>query len=192
MTMIVGLTGLIGSGKTLASEIFREQGFCIIDTDEISRELSAGSAKSIIYNEFGTINRAELRVIVLEDNQKLKRLENILHPLIFEEVQKQISYADNKYIMLVVPLLFKSPKYLELIDKSLLIDADLNLIEERLQNRGLSAQEIERLIQQQLPIEIQRQHADDIITNNSSRNDFIEKIIIQNQKYRHYEGGESR
>lgn len=192
MTMIVGLTGLIGSGKTLASEIFREQGFCIIDTDEISRELSAGKAQSIIYNEFGTVNRAELRSIVLEETQKLKQLENILHPLIFEEVKKHISSAENKYIMLVVPLLFKSPKYLELIDKSLLIDADLNVIKERLQHRGLSAQEIERLIQQQLPIEIQRQYADDIITNNSSRNDFIKKIIIQNQKYMQSEDGEHR
>lgn len=192
MTMIVGLTGLIGSGKTLASEIFREQGFCIIDTDEISRELSAGKAQSIIYNEFGTVNRAELRSIVLKDTQRLKQLENILHPLIFEEVKKQISSAENKYIMLVVPLLFKSPKYLELIDKSLLIDADFNVIKERLQHRGLSAQEIERLIQQQLPIEIQRQYADDIITNNSSRNDFIEKIIIQKQKYMQSEDGEHR
>ena len=191
MTIIIGLTGLIGSGKTLASEIFREQGFDIIDTDEISRELSAGKAQSIIFNEFGTSNRAELRSLVLQDNQQLKRLENILHPLIFEEVKKQISQANNKYIMLVVPLLFKSPKYLELIDKSLLIDADLNLIKNRLQARGLSAQEIEGLIQQQLPIEIQRQDTDDIITNSSSREDFVKRIIAQSKKYQKFEDGEN-
>lgn len=194
--MIIGLTGLIGSGKTLASETFSKQGFSIIDTDKIAREVLETEAKDQVIEKFGenilainkTIDRDKLRKVVFNDNVLLKTLESILHPLIFAKVKQQIALIKNndpdQHIVLVVPLLFKNPEYLKLIDRSLLIDTEYKIILQRLFNRGLNQIEADDIISQQLPIEEQKIMADDIISNNDSKQNFINSIIVQSEIYR--------
>jgi dephospho-CoA kinase len=194
--MIIGLTGLIGSGKTLASETFSKQGFSIIDTDKIAREVLEIEAKDQVIEKFGenilainkTIDRDKLRKVVFNDNVLLKTLESILHPLIFEKVKQQIAFIKNnnpgQNIVLVVPLLFKNPEYLKLIDRSLLIDTEYKIILQRLLDRGLNQNEADIIISQQLPIEEQKIMADDIISNNDSKQNFINSIIVQSEIYR--------
>jgi dephospho-CoA kinase len=192
--MIIGLTGLIGSGKSKASVIFAQCGFDIIDTDIIANNILHGQAKqqvievfgSNILNSDGSINNNKLRDLVFTDDDYLKLLESILHPLIFLEVKQTIAAIINKNskIIVVVPLLFKHPEYLTLINRSLLIDCNYELILNRLLIRGLNNSQVDAIIAKQMPIEQQRKLSDDIITNNSTEQEFITKIIIQSEYYR--------
>ncbi len=194
--MIIGLTGLIGSGKTLASETFSKQGFSIIDTDKIAREVLDLDVKDQVIEKFGSnildingvIDRNKLRQIVFANANLLKTLESILHPLIFLKTRQEIVLINNnnpgQNIVVVVPLLFKNPDYLKLIDRSLLIDTEYKIILKRLIDRGLNQNEADCIISQQLPIEKQRLMADDIILNNDSKQNFINRIIVQSEIYK--------
>lgn len=87
---LIGLTGGIASGKSLAARIFSETGVPVIDADQISRKLSekGGPAFDAIAKRFGTTDRAELRKLVFSDPKARKDLEGILHPLILSESMK--------------------------------------------------------------------------------------------------------
>ena len=131
--LVIGLTGLIGSGKTTVANLFAQLGAKIIDTDVIAHQLTAknGAALALISAEFGheilnpagELNRSRLRELVFNDDQQRERLEQLLHPLIFAAVQHEMLLLNNpSYIMLVVPLLFRSPKYLALTKRNIFVD----------------------------------------------------------------------
>ena len=195
--MIIGLTGLIGSGKTLASQIFAKLGFFIIDTDIIANNLLLESEvsqliinkfRSIIVDSKGKINKKKLSELVFADVSHLKILESILHPLILKQVEQQILWFKTnnqsiKLAMIVVPLLFKCPIYLKLIHQSLLIDSKYDVLVDRLLKRELNKKQIDNIIKNQMPIAEQRQQADDIIVNNDSKNNFINKINMKSRYY---------
>ena len=134
MQYIVGLTGLIGSGKSIASKIFEEIGIKVIDTDLIAHQITSvnGIAIPQIIKQFGVeyinlsgeLNRLKMRNLVFSQPNVRKQLEKILHPIIFMEVLKQVKANSDKYIVLVVPLLFKSFKYLSIIHRRIFIDCD--------------------------------------------------------------------
>ena len=92
MPWIVGLTGGIGAGKTLASNAFASLGVPVIDTDLISHALTAPNGLAIdairqqfgdeIFNDAAQLDRAKMRELVFKDAEKRQALEAILHPLI--------------------------------------------------------------------------------------------------------------
>lgn len=117
---IIGLTGSIACGKSTASARLRELGAIIIDADAISRALTqdGGRALPAVRERFGdgvfngeSLNRRALGAIVFSDAQAKADLENILHPLIFEDMRAQMNAAREsgaKIAVLDVPLLFES------------------------------------------------------------------------------------
>ena len=116
MPWIVGLTGGIGSGKTLASNAFAALGVPVIDTDLISRALTAPNGLAIdairqtfgdeIFDEAGQLDRNKMRELVFQNAEKRQALENILHPLIAQVALASVTqYSDAPYVILVVPLL---------------------------------------------------------------------------------------
>jgi dephospho-CoA kinase len=174
----IGLTGIIGSGKSLVADYFAELGIDIVDTDKIAHGLtvSDGAGISLISHEFGvdvlledgTLNRDKMRHLVFNNSQAKDKLENILHPLIYSQVVEQIKNSTSKYVILVVPLLFKSPKYLTLIVRSIFVDcASEDELGRRIKARSkLNIDTIQAIIKSQVSRETQLNLADDIIHNN--------------------------
>jgi dephospho-CoA kinase len=108
MSLVVGLTGGIGSGKSAAAEFFKELGATVVDTDTIAHELTgpAGAAMPAIREAFGSdfiagdgsLDRARMRARAFSDPAAKRRLEAILHPLIRAEVLRRVGAAPGPYV----------------------------------------------------------------------------------------------
>lgn len=114
--VIIGLTGQSGAGKTIVSSIFKQQGFEVINADEISREivknetvlttLSETFGNGIIEN--GKLKRKELAKIVFSDKEKLHLLNCIMFPLVKEKICELIDKSYDNFILLDAPQLFEA------------------------------------------------------------------------------------
>jgi len=179
---IIGLTGGIGSGKSAAAKILKELGLKVIDLDQITHELMMPSELGYIEikKEFGekyidtkgAIDRKLLREEIFSSFDLKKRIESILHPIIFEECNKQLNLLKHEnYIVLVIPLLFETKNYISLIDESLLIDCDLETQIERVIKRdSISKTLANRIIKNQMNREKKQLLADKVIFNDGNIN----------------------
>lgn len=194
MKNIVGLTGLIGSGKSLAADFFARLGVTIIDTDQISHELTSrgGLAIGAIQSEFGSayiktdgsLNRDLMRQLVFVDSNARIRLESILHPLIFISVVNQVKQDQGLYTIVVVPLLFKSQRYLEYVTRSIFVDCKINLLVERVMKRsGLTQKEVLDIVKTQVPRDVQLNMADDILNNSKTLSCLEGEVYKLHQQY---------
>lgn len=114
----VGLTGGIGSGKTLVSTLFAAHGICIIDTDKIARDLVAQNtphlAEIIAYFgknlllEDGRLDRRLLRQRIFDNPDDKRWLEGLLHPAIRAEAKRAVGLATTPYCIIVIPLLLEA------------------------------------------------------------------------------------
>ena len=179
---IIGLTGGIGSGKSAAATILKRLGLKIIDLDQITHNLMKPSELGYIEikKEFGekyidtkgAIDRKLLREEIFSSLDLKKRIESILHPIIFEECSKQLNKLKHeKYIVLVIPLLFETKNYISLIDESLLIDCDLETQIERVIKRdSVSKALANRIIKNQMNRQEKQLLADKVILNDGNIN----------------------
>ncbi|MDG1692275.1 MAG: dephospho-CoA kinase [Methylophilaceae bacterium] len=179
---IIGLTGGIGSGKSAAATILKRLGLKIIDLDQITHDLMKPSELGYIEikKEFGekyidtkgAIDRKLLREEIFSSLDLKKRIESILHPIIFEECSKQLNKLKHeKYIVLVIPLLFETKNYISLIDEALLIDCDLETqIERVMQRDNISKALANRIIKIQMNRKDKQLLADKIILNDGNIN----------------------
>ena len=112
----IGLTGSIGMGKSTTAQLFRDEGIAVFDSDAIVHELYQGAAVEPIAKSFpqvvenGVINRAKLADVVLKNPQALKKVEEIVHPLVWSERDKFFKTYQEKGAHIVVydiPLLFE-------------------------------------------------------------------------------------
>jgi dephospho-CoA kinase len=192
---IVGLTGGIGSGKSEATRLFAQLGVPIVDLDIISHELTAsgqGTLKEIahtfgqdVLNDDGSLNRATLRHKVFADNKARKKLEAIIHPAIYNKaIEALAKNASAPYQILAIPLLFESDRYVNIINRSLVIDSDPTIQITRASKRdGVSQTEIQKVIDVQMPRIKRNSLADDIIINNGSIEDLEKKIRQLHERY---------
>jgi len=179
---IIGLTGGIGSGKSSAAKILKELGLKVIDLDQITHELMRPGELGYveIKKEFGekyidrkgAIDRKLLREEIFSSLNLKKIIESILHPIIFEECNKQLNTLKHKkYIVLVIPLLFETKNYISLIDEALLIDCDLETQIERVIKRdNVSKVLANRIIKNQMNRQEKQLLADKVILNNGNIN----------------------
>ncbi len=134
----VGLTGGIGSGKSTVATQLKSLGAGVIDADAISRNLtsSQGEAMDAIVEKFGdeyqlvdgSLDRARMRELVFNHNDRRKELEQILHPLIQNEMENQFQTMQTNGIKLVVfdlPLLAESSKWRKNLDKIIVVDCSV-------------------------------------------------------------------
>ena len=179
---IIGLTGGIGSGKSAAAKILKELGIEVIDLDQITHELMRPGELGYIEikKEFGekyidtkgAIDRKLLREEIFSSFDLKKRIESILHPIIFEECNKQLNLLKHeKYIVLVIPLLFETKNYISIIDESLLIDCDLETQIERVIKRdNVSKALANRIIKNQMNRQEKQLLANKVILNDGNIN----------------------
>ena len=191
--LTIALTGGIGSGKTSIASIFKSLGVPIIDSDTISKEIILPGKPCFkdIVNEFGeeiltnkgTIDRYKLRDIIFNNEKARIKLENITHPIIFKNIDIQISLINYPYCLIIVPLLIetKSVKY---FDKVLLVDTFKNIQFERVSKRdSMSPTLLRKIIKIQATRSERLKYADDIIENNNEIGNLNEYINILHKKY---------
>jgi len=173
----VALTGSIASGKSTACTMLKLLGFKIIDTDAIAHELLQTHAKQIV-QMFGKsvakgdiVDRKALGAIVFNDSAQLKKLENFLHPLIFEKVQIAAQKEDvfQKPYLIDIPLFFEKSSYL--IAKSIVVYTPKEIQLKRLMQRdGLSEAAAKKRIALQMDIEEKKERATYVIDNSKDLN----------------------
>lgn len=190
---IIGLTGLIGSGKSLVAQMFSDCGATIIDTDVIAHDLTAinGIALPTIESAFGdeyitpegALDRNKMRQLVFANAEAKKLLESILHPLIYKKSVEELADKTG-CIILVVPLLFKTNNFIRLVDRTLFVDCDEDKLIQRVQTRSnLSISTIKQILNTQVSREEQLKLADDVIKNNSTTEELRQKVIQLYSKY---------
>ncbi|HVO88460.1 MAG TPA: dephospho-CoA kinase [Casimicrobiaceae bacterium] len=176
MTLIVGLTGGIGSGKTEVARRFVTRGIDVLDADDVAHALSRpGEAGYLgIVQRFGpravapdaTLDRAWLRARAFADAEFRAQLEGILHPLIRDEVANAIAQWRSPYGILVVPLLLEKGGLRDRVDRVLVVDCPEDEQVRRVMSRsGLPADEVRRIMAAQLPRAERLAQADDVIQN---------------------------
>jgi dephospho-CoA kinase len=194
MPFCVGLTGGIGSGKSVAADAFRELGAAVVDTDEISRELTVpgGAAIAPIRERFGPeyigpdggLDRARMRGLVFGDARAKRNLELILHPLIRARAQAMIRAARQPYVIVVVPLLFETGAYADLVQRVLVVDCEEDEQVRRASARsGLGADEVRSIMAAQLPRAERLKRAQDVLDNNGSLSALRRRVAQFHARY---------
>lgn len=184
--LVVALTGGIGSGKTTVADRLAELGAGVIDTDEISRALTArdGAALEPIAAAFGpdirladgTLDRTRLRRLVFSDPTARARLESILHPLIEATMIERLAALQTDYAVLVIPLLFETGQERH-ANRVLVVDVPESVqIARVMQRSGLSETEVRRIIASQIPRQERNARADDLIDNSGERADLEPRL----------------
>ncbi len=191
--LIVGLTGGIGCGKSLVSDLFHQQfNTPIIDADIIARELT--QSKQVIdkistqlgsefVDKHNQLLRDKLRQAVFSDSVLRNKLEKLLHPLVYEQINKNISEIKADYCIVVIPLLLETQRT-EFLDRVLVVDCT---VEEQISRVMLRDQcnesHVKKIIASQIDRDTRLSLADDVIENSGSIDDIKEKASSLHKKY---------
>ena len=195
MSLLVGLTGGIGSGKSTVAELFAQLGAGLIDTDVIAHHLTRANGNAIAairtafgkeyITEAGALDRTKMRRLIFSDAAAKQQLERILHPLIIEQAKTQLQQLQTQpYIILIVPLLPESPAFQQLVQRVLVVDCDENTQLARVMARSdMSEAEVRNIIAQQTPRAKRLQLADDIIHNETGLDSLAAQTKVLHAQY---------
>ena len=186
----VGLTGGVASGKSEASRVWRRAGVPVISADELARAavepgspgLSAvvDALGSDILKEDGSLDRAQVRRVVFEDDDARRRLEGIVHPIVrrLRETWVQAQQAEGaNLIVSEIPLLFEAGRASD-FDCIVVVDAPEDLrLARMIQRRGLSEEEARRIMITQMDANEKRQLGDVVIRNNGTLEQLRERAM---------------
>ncbi len=172
----VGLTGGIGSGKSMVADLFAARGVAVIDTDQIAHSLTApaGAAMPAIRAAFGpgfvtpegALDRRAMRDKVFANPAARHQLEAILHPMITSHAEAAANLAAGPYLLFVVPLLVQSGRWKERVDRVLVVDCSEEEQAARVMRRnGLPRAQVEAIMAAQSPRAARLAAADDVIVN---------------------------
>ena len=169
---LIGLTGSIGMGKTTTAEIFRAEGVPVYDSDRIVHEIYSGPAAQEIERAFpgstkgGAVDRASLGALVLDRPEAMKRLEAIVHPLVWEGRRKFLEEQARRgadVVALDVPLLFETGADAD-VDAIIVVTADEATQRARVLARsGMTEEKFRSIIARQTPDAEKRRRADFLI-----------------------------
>jgi dephospho-CoA kinase len=188
----IGLTGGIGCGKTTVSNLFAAYGIPVLDADIIARELTAPGqpALAAMVREFGEhilenghLNRKKLRDLIFQAPNCKQRLEEILHPLIYEAMNERMKKLQAPYCILVIPLLIETGRQ-TMVDRILVVDCPPEIQQRRVKRRdGLSDEVFDRIAGAQAPRAQKLAQASDIIENRESTIHLKEQVEMLHAAY---------
>lgn len=195
MKALIGLTGGIGSGKSLAAALFAELGIASVDADQIAREVvqPGEPALDAIQRAFGdqalladgTLNRSWMRQRVFADDQLRRQLEAITHPAIRSRLLAKVQALQSVYALLVSPLLLESDQH-KMVDAIIVVDVPESLQTERAATRdGCSPAQIQAIMAAQLPRHERLLKADFVLDNSADRDHLKQQINELHQHLLH-------
>ncbi len=196
----VGLTGGIGSGKSTVASIFKECGVLVIDSDVISHQITQSDGIAIpsirttfgdnYFDTSGALNRGLMRQLIFSDPAAKLKLEAILHPLIRAQILTQVDNANNNsslassYLLLVIPLLFETLNYRELVQRTLVVDCtETTQVARAKQRSRLDEQTVRTIMTSQITRAERLQLADEIIQNDGNLDTLRQQIAKLHQHY---------
>jgi len=194
--LIIGLTGGIGSGKSAAADFFSQLGVTIVDADLASRKVVAPGQPALhaLKEHFGTdilinspkgeiLDREKLRSIIFTHPEERDWVNNLLHPLIRQQMDEEVAHSTSSYVIKVVPLLIETGQKNQ-VHRILVIDVSEDIQRLRVEARDCSSiKEINSIINSQATREERIEAADDIIVNNSSLTDLELAVKKMHNKY---------
>ncbi len=189
----IGLTGGIGSGKSIVANLFQEFGIAIIDTDHIAHEITRSQQPAFedivsrygdrCLNKHGELNRQWLRQRIFNYPEEKIWLEQRLHPLILQEMHLRIASCRSPYCIVIIPLLIEK-KPIPGIDRILVVDCEEKQQIERASLRDNCAPAIiQAIMNQQISREKRLAAADDIIYNLENIKTLKEQITALHTAY---------
>lgn len=194
MTKILGLTGGIAMGKSTISNFLRDKGIPIVDADEIAHAVLEFKAVKVqlvkafgtpILNEQKQADRKQLGKIVFGESKKLGELNQIVQPVIRQEIIRQLkSFTTESVVVLDAPVLFEQG-YETLVDCIMVVSTTPAEQLRRLMERDhLTREDAQKRIDAQMPIEIKQKKADVTIDSSGSieatQKQVIEWLVKQN------------
>ena len=190
--MIVGLTGGIGSGKSVAGDFFIELGIDVIDADHVSKNIldDNESAKKLFLEHFGekfidksnNVDRALLRDEIFKNEDKKEALESIIHPLVREEIFNFIENSNSVYKIIMVPLIYETNSQ-DFYDKIVVVDCkEENQIIRASKRDNKTKNDIINIMKNQASSDERMSIADEVIKNDSSLDDLKKQVIKVHQK----------
>lgn len=222
--LTIALTGGIGCGKTAVTELFQQLAAStnktspdkkcsveIIDADIIARSLLTGSLQDTsanstlkkvaqlfgtnLFNADGCLQRDKLRAIIFSDKDKKQQLEDLLHPLVYQEIIKRIEYLQTlsktvaeqqaQIVIAAIPLFFETDNYNNNhFERVLVIDIPVELqIERSSQRDGSPVELIKKIILSQVDRQTRLAQADDIIDNSGTPAELRKTVTRLFHKY---------
>lgn len=191
--LVIGITGGIGSGKTTVADLFAALGVPVIDADELARQvvMPGQAAYEAIVEQFGNailmesgeLDRRRLREHAFSDPAVRIRLEEIVHPRVYDEVEKQLEKLETPYAIVVVPLLIESGGQ-QLVDRVLVVDTSQETQIERTTRRdGTTRETIKKMMAAQLERGARLSKADDVIENDSTVQALKDTVAKLHRRY---------
>lgn len=197
-SLLIGLTGGIGSGKTAVADMMAGWGARIVDADLIAHQVTAAGGAAIgalraafgdgILTPQGAMDRKAMRDLAFTDARAKAQLEAIVHPLVRQESARQVESglaAGVPYVVQVIPLLVEHSTSAKRFDRVLVVDCPEEIQMARVMARnGLSAEEVRRIMAAQVSREARLAAADDVIDNNGTLEHLRDQAAALDRKYR--------
>ncbi|MEZ9073565.1 dephospho-CoA kinase [Vibrio splendidus] len=194
MAIIIGLSGGIASGKTTVANLFNEHfNIDIVDADIVAREVVAVGSDGLkqitdhfgeaILLEDGVLNRSKLRELIFSDPTEKQWLNDLLHPMIRNKIDSDLSKVTSPYALLVAPLLVENQMQ-GMADRVLIVDVPKEVQIERTMSRdNVSKEQVTSILKSQASREQRLAVADDVIKNHTKNQELLPQITDLHQKY---------
>jgi dephospho-CoA kinase len=193
----LGLTGVLGSGKSTVARLLKEQGLNVIDLDALAKDsLNWKETQDDIRATFGdecvvdgVVDVVRLRRAAFNQGDALRKLEAIIHPRVRGEAKKRIEALRERGARAVVfdhPLLFETG-FDKKVDKVVVVVADMKTIKRRLKKRGMQADDVERRLSFQIPLAQKAASADYVINNNGTEEELQGEVSLLLEKLTSWE-----
>ncbi len=182
--MLIALTGGLGCGKSAVLKLFHDLGIKTISADKIVHKLLEDKwVKKRLKKMFGQqilkkdghVDRKKLAKIVFSNPDDKRKLEALLHPVVYERIMKEHEKAKDDIMVAEIPLLFET-KSQKLFDKVITVYTPYEVAAARLKRRGMTTDEIDARLKSQLPVKEKVEKADFVIDNSGTLEETKEQV----------------
>lgn len=186
----IGITGGIGTGKSTVCRLFEQLGRMVISADEIARNITKENRSVLaeirssfgeeVFQQDGYLDRKKLAGLVFSDSRRLQVLNTIVHPIVFEEIEKRLSRLTQEktgpYILIEAALIYETGMEGDL-DYVLVVSSEgEKCIARVMQRDDLSKEEVELRIRSQMSMSQKVEMADFVIDNNATPEELVPKV----------------